>query len=209
MIAVTFAAILAEPAPAETTHEANQAAAAMERPPSALTADAVLTRSTASDGTLRFDIAEDGTRLVWADQPVFTDRHTAYGAPFLTQGYIYPTGVLSAVADGVNADGSPEFPEHVVGEWTCYGWYVGGGSRATTGPWILATQIFQFGNAWGAVTLVSEGYGAIANGNVVARAITGGTGPFATARGEMRATPLGINETSGSNARYEVRLAGP
>lgn len=209
LIVVFLATALLGAVAAETTHEANQAAAAATASPSTLTAAAVLAQITEPDGTLRFEIAEDGTRLAWADQPVFTDRHAAYGAPFLTQGYIYPAGTLSATADGINADGSPQFPQDVAGEWTCYGWYVGGGPQATTGPWILATQIYQFGSEWGAVTLVSEGYASIANGKIVGSAITGGTGPFATARGEVRAVSLGINKTSGSNARYEVRLAAP
>ena len=208
MAALMLSASLAGPVPAETTHEANQAATALTRPPSTLAADAVLARITDSDGTLRFEIAEDGTRLVWADQPVYTTRHATYGAPFLTQGYIYPMGTLSATAGGVNTDGSPQFPEKVVGEWTCYGWYAGG-ARASNGPWILATQIYQFGSDWGAVTLVSEGYVSTTDGSVVGRAITGGTGPFAAARGEVWATTLGINATAGSNARYEVRLAAP
>lgn len=209
LAAVALAATLASPAPAETTHEANEAAVMMTHTPSALPADAVLAQVTAPDGTLRFDIAEDGTRLSWADQPVFIDRRAAYGAPFLAQGYIYPAGTLSATADGVNTDGSPQFPELVVGEWTCYGWYVGGGAQTTNGPWILATQIYQFGSDWGAITLVSEGYVSTSSGRTVARAITGGTGPFAAARGEVRAATLGVNETSGSNARYEVWLASP
>ena len=209
LLAVILATALLGAVAAETTHEANQAAAAAATSPSALTAAAVLAQITDPDGTLRFEIAEDGARLAWADQSVFTDRHAAYGAPFLTQGYIYPAGTLSATNDGINADGSPQFPQDVVGEWTCYGWYVGGSPQATNGPWILATQIYQFGSEWGAVTLVSEGYVSITNGKSVDRAITGGTGPFATARGEVWAVSLGINKTSGSNARYEVRLAAP
>jgi hypothetical protein len=204
-----LAAALTAMASAETAHEAHQAAAVMTRTPSTLTAEAVLAQITATDGTLRFEIAEDGTRFVWADQSVFTDRHAAYGAPFITQGYIYPAGILSATTDGINADGSPQFPEKVAGEWTCYGWYVGGGAQATNGPWVLATQIYQFGSEWGAVSLVSEGYVSTSSGRIVDRAITGGTGPFAAARGEVWAVTLGINETSGSNARYEVRLEAP
>lgn len=193
---------------AETTHEANQAAAASVRPPSTLAAEAALARITDADGTLRFEIAEDGTRFVWADQAMFTGRRAAYGAPFLAQGYIYPVGALSTT-DGVNADGSPRFPDQVIGEWTCYGWYAGGGVHTTHGPWILATEIYQFGSDWGAVTLVSEGYVATDGGSTVARAITGGTGPFTTARGDVLRTALGINVTAGDNARYEVQLATP
>jgi hypothetical protein len=205
-IVAMIIATLTTPVSAETTHEANQAAAELTAAPSTLTAAVVLAQITDPDGMLRFEIAEDGTRFVWADQSLFTDRHAVYGAPFLAQGYMYPPGTLAATSGGVNADGSPQFPEKVVGAWTCYGWYLGGGAQATNGPWILATEIYQFGSEWGAVTLVSDGYVATDSGRTVDRAITGGTGPFATMRGEVQSTPLGINETQGSNARYEVRL---
>ena len=207
--AMSITAALAGTAAPETTHEASQAAAIMTAVPSTLAADAVLAQITDADGALRFEVAEDGTRFVWADPSVFTARLAPYGAPFLTQGYIYPAGTLSARADGVNADGSPQFPEAVLGEWTCYGWYLGGGMNASSGTRILATQIYQFGDAWGAVTLVSDGYVPTTNGEAVDRAITGGTGPFTTVRGAVRETALGINETSGSNARFEIRLVTP
>ena len=206
---MSITAALAGTVAPETTHEANQAAAIMTAVPSSLTADAALDEITGADGTLQFEVAEDGTRFVWADPSVFTARLAPYGAPFLTQGYIYPAGTLSARADGINADGSPQFPEAVLGEWTCYGWYLGGGAHAAGGPRVLATQIYQFGDAWGAVTLVSDGYVPTANGAAVDRAITGGTGPFTTVRGAVRETALGINETSGSNARFEIRLVTP
>ena len=45
-------------------------------------------------GTLAFDVAEDMTRFVFAEQPVHEDGMPAYGNPFITQGYIYPAGTL-------------------------------------------------------------------------------------------------------------------
>jgi hypothetical protein len=204
-----LAAVVTGTVSAETTHEANQAMAVSTPTPPLLTADSVLAQITAADGMLHFEVAEDGTRFVWADHATFSDQRSAAGAPFLAQGYIYPEDTLSAMADGVNTDGSPQFPEKVLGAWTCYGWYVGGGAQVTNTPWILATQIYQFGSEWGAVTLISEGYVPASRGGTVERAITGGTGPFATARGQVRATALGSNQTDGSNARYEVKLWTP
>jgi hypothetical protein len=209
LVALALSAALVGTAAAESTHEANQAATAITAAPSTLTAEAVLAQITDADGTLRFDVAEDGTRFLWADSPLFADRRAASGAPFLAQGYIYPEGTLSARDDGVNADGSPQFPERVLGEWSSYGWSVGNATLAPRGPGGLATQLFQFGSEWGAVTLVSEGYVSAGAGGAVDRAITGGTGPLATMRGEVRDTTLGINETAGGNARYEVRLWAP
>lgn len=174
--------------------------------PSTLTADQALAQITAADGALRFDVAEDGKRFVWAKQPVFNDGLPAHGNTYISQGYIYPEGTLSDTIDGVNADGSPEFPDLVLGQWSCYGWYIGDAAHATEGPWVLSTQMYDFGSAWGEATLVSEGYVLANTGGAVQRAITGGTGPFANVRGEMVDTNLGFNETAGGNARYEVRL---
>ncbi len=186
----------------ETTHEANQAAAgiaatALATRPSTLTAPEVLNLVTDDDGTIRFDIAEDGTRLLRADAPVLAAGLRAQGAPYRSQGYIYPEGTLSAQVDGVNADGSPQFPERVLGQWSAYGWSVGDDTYGTAGPWLLSTQIYQFGNEWGAATLVSEGFVHADPGGTVARAITGGTGPFAIARGELVDTTLGAQRHRG------------
>jgi hypothetical protein len=201
---------MTQPTPAATTiliSEANRAATAANAhaAPAALTAEEAIAQITAADGTLHFDVAEDGTRFVWS-APRFDDDLPAPGATYISHGYIYPDGTLSETVDGVNADGSPEFPEQVVGQWACYGWYIGEGAHATEGPWVLSTQIYDFGSAWGAATLVSEGYVLANTDGTVQRAITGGTGPFATVRGEMADTNLGFNETEGSNARYEVSL---
>lgn len=202
---------MTESAPAEPTllsSEANRAASAAIAlaAPSALTAEEAIDQITGDDGTLHFDVAEDGKRFVWAAQPVFDDGLPAHGATYISQGYIYPDGTLSDTVDGVNADGSPEFPDKVLGQWACYGWYIGEGAHATEGPWVLSTQIYDFGSDWGAATLVSEGYVLSNTGGTVQRAITGGTGPFANVRGEMADTNLGFNETEGGNARYEVTL---
>ena len=197
--ALTVAATLTAPAVGRAT--VTMAA------PSKLSAAEAVAQATGEDGALRFDIAEDGKRFIWADKPVFDDGLPAHGATYISQGYIYPDGTLSAEADGVNADGSPEFPDKVLGQWSCYGWYFGDGAHATDGPWVLSTQLYQFGSAWGEATLVSEGYVLANTGGTVSRAITGGTGPFANVRGEMLDTNLGFNETEGGNARYEVVLA--
>jgi hypothetical protein len=193
--ALTLAATFVPPAAGRTTTAA----------PSAMSAEDAVARVTSEDGVIRFDVAEDGKRFVWAE-PRFDDGLPAHGATYISQGYIYPDGTLSDEVDGVNADGSPEFPDKVLGDWYCYGWYIGDGAHATEGPWVLSTQLYNFGGTWGEATLVSEGYVLSEAGGTVGRAITGGTGPFAAVRGEMADTSLGFNETEGGNARYEVHL---
>jgi hypothetical protein len=144
--------------------------------------------------TLEVDIAEDGTRFVIDEAPVFDDGLPAHGNAFITQGYIYPAGTLTD-SNGVNPDGSPEFPDEVIGEWSCTGYFIGEGAHATEGAFVYSTQLFAFGdNAdTGAETIVVTGYEGVEVGAIVTGAITGGTGGYATAIGEADQELLGIN----------------
>lgn len=189
------------PVPGEaTTRFANIETATLATPTSSNGVGAV----TADDGTLRFDVAEDANRFAFADQPVHEDGLPAYGNAFVTQGYIYPEGTLNG-ANGVLADGSPEFPELVLGEWTCRGWFVGDGAHTTTGTWVITTQVYSFDDTM----LVSEGY-ELADIDVAGdRAITGGTGAYASASGEGEQTLLGFNTTEGANLRYVLAPVVP
>ncbi len=143
------------------------------------------------------EVAEDGTRFVSDEAPVFDeDGFPAYGAAFVTQGYIYPAGTITCVnndCNGVNPDGSPEFPDLVMGEWTCWGYHVGDGAHTLTGPIVVTNQLFSFGEEFGDVMLTTTGYELADFDTSFRRAITGGTGPFAKARGEMVQTVLGFD----------------
>ena len=90
-------------------------------PPSDLTAEAAIAQIEGEDGVLRFDVAENGARFAWSGEPELVDGLPATDTPYVTQGYIYPAGTLTE-SNGVNADGSPEFPDKVLGQWSCYGW---------------------------------------------------------------------------------------
>jgi hypothetical protein len=161
--------------------------------------------------TLEVDIAEDGTRFVIDEAPVFDDGFPAHGNAFITQGYIYPAGTLTD-SNGVNPDGSPEFPDQVIGEWSCTGYFIGEGAHATEGAWVYSTQLFAFGdNAdTGAETIVVTGYEGVEVGAIVTGAITGGTGSYATAIGEADQELLGINNpelpTMGINKTVELNI---
>lgn len=141
------------------------------------------------------EVAEDGTRFVSDEAPVFaSDGFPAYGAAFITQGYIYPAGTLTCNnndCNGVNPDGSPEFPDLVMGEWTCWGYHIADGAHTATGPIVVTNQLFSFGEEYGNVTLTTTGYEYVDFDLPFQRAITGGTGPFAKAGGEMTQTVLG------------------
>ncbi|MCG6885211.1 MAG: hypothetical protein LJE62_15790 [Silicimonas sp.] len=148
-----------------------------------------------------FDVAEDHTRFVFAAQPVYDDGMPAYGNAFVTQGYIYPAGTLDGGAEGVNADGSPAFPDLVIGEWTCDGFFVGEGMRTTEGPIVMSRQIYAFEDG---DLLVTHGPEFMADGIRFTRAVTGGTGDYADAPAELEQTFLGMSEGLGVRLHMDL-----
>jgi hypothetical protein len=182
---------------------AQDATPAASQAPATIAAEDAITAATGSDGLLRFDVAENGTQFIFDTNIVYDDGMPANGSTFVTRGYLYPAGTLTGT-NGVLADGSPEFPDLVLGEWACRGWYIGEAAHATTGPWVITSQIYNFGGEIGAATLTSDGYELADIGVEVARSLTGGTGPFAGATGEQRQTFLGFNATMGANLQIEI-----
>jgi hypothetical protein len=168
-----------------------------------LPANASLTAAGAK--TLRFDVAENGLKFTFDETPLFPDGLPAFGDEFITEGYIYPVGTING-SNGVNPDGSPEFPDQVIGKWSCRGWHVGDGAHTVTGPWVATTQIYDLSSQPGSETIVSDGFELADIDVPIIRAITGGTGPWAQARGEVMQTLLGFNQLNGVNIRYEVSV---
>ncbi|MEM7711368.1 MAG: hypothetical protein AAF264_11595, partial [Pseudomonadota bacterium] len=93
--------------------------------------------ASAGEPLAAFDVAEDISRFVYADAPVFDDGMPAYGNAFVTQGYIYPAGTLNSGVEGTLPNGEPAFPDLVIGEWTCDGYFVGDGMRTETGALVI------------------------------------------------------------------------
>ena len=158
--------------------------------------------SNAQGRRLQFDVAEDMTRFIFDQDVAYEDGLPADGSSFITRGYIYEYGTLEG-GNGVNPDGSPEFPDKVLGEWICSGYMINDAGHATGGVWVFSTQFFQLGDEPGAQTIVTTGYELADVDAAIARAITGGTGDFKTARGESKQTLLGLNATEGVNLRVE------
>jgi hypothetical protein len=158
---------------------------------------------------LEFEVAEDMYRFAFAPTPVFEeDGYPAYGNPFITQGYIYPKGTITCDEEGcsgVNPDGSPQFPDLVLGEWTCRGWFVGDGAHTTSGPIVITTQVYNFGAEFGRDMLVSEGYELADEGVVIQRAITGGAGKYKGSRGEISQSFLGWNASEGVSLSFSMK----
>ena len=124
------------------------------------------------------------------------DGLPAHGSGFVTQGYVYPKGTLDG-SNGVLADGSAEFPDAVIGEWICYGYMINGAAKAEGGPWVISTQVINFTAEHGEQTLITTGYELIDIGVPVLRAISGGTGDYATARGQATQILTGFNAGEG------------
>jgi hypothetical protein len=160
--------------------------------------------------TLAFDIAENGLKFVFDETPVHADDGLpAYGGEFVTQGYIYPAGTLTCDdngCNGVNDDGTPEFPDKVISEWTCWSFHVGDGAHTATGPIVVTTQLYSLGDAPGSKTIVTTGYELADQYLPFLRAIVGGTGPYAPARGEQTQTFLGFNNTDVRNSGVVLRV---
>lgn len=168
---------------------------------SALAIVATAGAALAGDTPMSFDVAEDITRFVFAERPVFEDGMPAYGNAFITQGYIYEDGTLDSGIEGTLADGSPAFPHKVIGTWTCDGYFVGDGARTTTGAMVITRQVFEFDNG---DILINQG-AELADVNVKApRAITGGTGAFAELSGEMSQVLLGMTDGYGVRLLIDV-----
>lgn len=155
---------------------------------------------------IEIEVAENGTLFrVDPDLAFEDDGLPARGSTFVAEGYIYPKGTLTG-ANGVNEDGSPEFPDKVIGTWICYGIHVGDGAHTTTGPWVVSTQIYDFGDEYGAETIVSDGFELVDVGVPVMRAITGGTGSFNNARGEVEQVSHGFNPSEGISSSFTLEV---
>lgn len=165
---------------------------------------------------IAFEVAENGLKFAFDQgQPLDENGFPLYGNNFITQGYIYPPGTLkedpeTGLYNGVNPDGSPEFPEQVLGTWICRGWVFGDeGYNIPTGPVVATTQIYDFhkvSGQFGKITVVTDGTELIDVNVPILRAITGGTGPYSRARGQLEQTLLGLNPTVGVSLKYQVKL---
>jgi hypothetical protein len=155
---------------------------------------------------VEFDVSEDMTRFVFDKDVTFEDGLPADGSAFITRGYLYEPGTLNGDGDGVNEDGSPQYPDKLIGEWICSGYMINDAGHAKDGVWVFSTQFFQFGTTPGAETIVSQGYELADVGVAISRAITGGTGQYQDARGQGQQTMLGLNATDGVNLRVKLNV---
>ena len=84
-----------------------------------------------ADETFSVDIVADCNRFI-SEGVGHPHPGPVFGDYFMQEGLIYEGGTLSANCAGgdgcgLNPDGTAEFPEAVIGKWTCYGSFVGNG----------------------------------------------------------------------------------
>jgi len=143
--------------------------------------------------------------------------HPYYGASFVVQGVIFTAGTLRTAGfenSGLMADGTPEFPDRVIGRWTCRGWFIGdstnpsrGGLFTPSGPFVATTQIYNLDtDNSGETTIISDGVELIDLNVPFNRAVTGGTGIYKKSRGEVTQTGIGANATGLFNFSFDFRL---
>ena len=157
-----------------------------------------------------FDLTEDmtvGGKFAPDEGPFSEEGLPKYGLPFVTGGYIYPAGTLQN-GNGINEDGSPEYPNLVIGTWWCKGYFIQDFTAETQGPVVLTTQVFDFGNMPGEMTITTEGLESATVGQEIKRAITGGTGPYRSIKGQISQVLLGVNQSEGVNLRITLDAPG-
>lgn len=150
-------------------------------------------------GSLRVEVAEIGSRFVTDPDVVDDEGLPTRGNDFITEGYVYKRGTLTCtdgVCDGVlyDDDGtpSPEFPDRLIGTWTCWGTHTEDAATTTDGTIVATTQQYDFGEELGEESIITTGYERV-DDVPIKRAITGGTGRFGTRAGVATQFLGGVN----------------
>ncbi|WP_138933250.1 hypothetical protein [Roseovarius arcticus] len=177
----------------------------MLRSLSMTTAAILLGTAALAEPLVRFDVAEDHTRFVFQSAPVDDEGMPTHGNPFVTQGYVYPADTLAPGIDGVNEDGSPAFPELVLGTWTCDGFLVGAAMKAETGVFLVSRQTVVLNEG---DILISHGPEIIDENVVQLRAISGATGSFVDHDGDIGQVFLGWGPYMGLRAAFDMEGHG-
>lgn len=124
-----------------------------------------------------------------------------FGNAFVTHGYIYPANTLDGGVEGTHADGSPVWPDKILGTWTCDGYFVGDGAYTTTGNIVITRQVFEFTD--GSI-IISQGPKLADVDIAIARPITGATGDYQGAGDVMEQTLLGMSDGYGVRLQFEI-----
>lgn len=156
-------------------------------------------------GRLKVDVACDANTFKFSG-PTDANGDPAGGANFVVEGVIYEPGTFAKFGanSGLLPNGDPEFPNRVIGRWTCRGWFTNDGIATVTGPFVATTQLYDFDlSNPGAELLVSDGIELIDLNVPFSRAITGGTGRYRFARGQVVQEAVGANATGLFNFEFD------
>jgi hypothetical protein len=163
-------------------------------------AEEVMETSKAGGDPLVVDVACDGFSFIpWGDN-------------FVVSGYIYPAGTLTE-SNGVLPEGGPEFPELIIGIWTCRGWVI---TERPTHINQTTTTTFEFNLEINERDGLADAYGldmlhtvgleytiGDVNAPVLQRAVVGGTGMFDREDGTCEQHVLGANISGAFNFTFE------
>lgn len=148
---------------------------------------------------LHVEVAEIGSRFVFDPDVVDDDGLPTRGNDFVTEGYVYEEGTLTCtdgVCDGVVYDDAgnpaPEFPDAVIGTWTCWGTHTEDAATTTSGTIVATTQVYDFGDELGERSIVTTGFERV-DDVPIERAIVGGTGRPGHDRGTATQSLRGLN----------------
>lgn len=140
--------------------------------------------------TVTFDVACLGHLWRWSDasNPA---NDADFRTPFLVEGWIYPAGTIPG-------DGFVPTPERAIGHWFCHGWTAIDVNRsephaASTHQYIVGEMLHD--RLFPPDTLSSTGLEGNNSDQVGIRAITGGTGKYLGATGQVRQINNGFNTT--------------
>jgi hypothetical protein len=170
------------------------------------------------DRHLSVDVVADCRRFI-SGGVAHPNANPVFGDYFMQEGLMYRPGTLAkncpaGTRCGLNADGSPQFPEAVIGKFTCYGSFVGKGAATAAGTWVYTTQVFEFNAQTLEKDVFAPGDSAIVSlgperndlGLPWSRAVSGGYGKYRGAQGEVEQTKIGFNQTDCENFTFNFKL---
>ncbi|MFK7771214.1 MAG: lectin-like protein [Saprospiraceae bacterium] len=144
-----------------------------------------------------------------ADGPTDANGYSLRGGNFHLQGYIYPDGTFDTHGEGsgILANGDPEFPDEVIGTWFCSGWYIVDEGTASTGAWVVSSQLFKVNHpTYGEFELTSEGEELYDFKVPFYRAVVGATGSLKKYKGQMLQENLAGNASGFANVGFVLEL---
>ena len=169
------------------------------------------------DRNFSVDVVADCNRFISGGVP-HPMANPKFGDTFMQEGLMYEGGTLAKNCNGdgcgLKPDGSPEFPEAVIGKWTCYGTFVGNGAATGQGTWVYTTQVYEFDAEKLEPNIFAPGEHAIVSlgperndlATPWSRAISGGYGRFRSALGQVVQTKIGLNPTTCENFTFDFKV---